>query len=54
MPRQDNIGIHGTLHHIITRAVERSKIFRNNEDREEFLRRFGKLVQHFLFFIYFP
>jgi REP element-mobilizing transposase RayT len=33
------------LHHVISRGIERSKIFCDDVDREDFLRRLGKLVQ---------
>jgi REP element-mobilizing transposase RayT len=45
MPRQARIDAPDALHHVVARGIERSKIFRNDEDREDFLRRLGKLVQ---------
>jgi putative transposase len=45
MPRQARIDAPDALHHVIARGIERSKIFRDHVDREDFLRRLGKLVQ---------
>ncbi|MEW6186396.1 MAG: transposase [Thermodesulfobacteriota bacterium] len=45
MPRQARIDAPGALHHIITRGIERGKIFRDDKDREEFLTRLGQVVQ---------
>ncbi|MGA3085100.1 MAG: hypothetical protein ABSE95_09920 [Thermodesulfobacteriota bacterium] len=45
MPRQAIIDAPGALQHVIIKEIEQSKIFRDDEDREEFLRRLGKLVQ---------
>lgn len=44
MPRQARIDAPGALHHVIARGIERSRIFRDDEDREDFLHRLGKLV----------
>ena len=33
----------GTLHHIMGRGIERAKIFRNRQDREDFLKRLADL-----------
>ncbi len=43
MPRQTRIDAPGALHHVIGRGTEGSKIFRDDEDRKNFLRRLGKL-----------
>ncbi len=42
MPRQGRIEIVGSLYHVISRGIERKKIFSDNQDREEFVRRFNK------------
>ncbi len=34
----------GALHHIIARGIERSKIFRDNTDRNNFLDRLGGIA----------
>jgi REP element-mobilizing transposase RayT len=39
MPRQGRIDIIGGMYHIITRGINREKIFNDNDDREEFVRR---------------
>ena len=39
MPRKSRIDVPGALHHIIGRGIERSKIFLNDEDRNDFLDR---------------
>lgn len=44
MPRQARIDAPGALHHIIARGVARRKIFFDDDDRENFLERFGSLV----------
>ncbi len=39
MPRKSRIDAPGALHHIIARGIERRKIFSDDEDREDFLKR---------------
>jgi REP element-mobilizing transposase RayT len=41
MPRKARIDAPGALHHIIGRGIERRKIFRDDIDRDNFLRRLG-------------
>ena len=43
MPRQARLDAPGTLHHVIGRGIEGTKIFRGPEDREDFLTRLGDL-----------
>jgi REP element-mobilizing transposase RayT len=45
MPRQSRIDAPGALHHIICRGIERRKIFRDNQDRNNFLERLGTLLR---------
>lgn len=45
MPRQARIDAPGALHHIIARGIERTKIFRDDHDRDDFLKRLGKVLQ---------
>ena len=45
MPRKSRIDAPGTLHHIIVRGIERSKIFKDNTDRNNFLDRLGRIIQ---------
>jgi REP element-mobilizing transposase RayT len=44
MPRQARIDSPCALHHIIARGIERSKIFRESADYEDFLQRFAQLL----------
>jgi REP element-mobilizing transposase RayT len=44
MPRAARIDAPGALHHIICRGFERRAIFRDNDDREDFLRRLSRIV----------
>ena len=44
MPRAARLDAPGVLHHIIIRGMERKTIFRDNEDREDFLSRLGRLL----------
>jgi len=41
MPRQARLDAPGTLHHVIGRGIEGSKIFRDPGDRKDFLDRIG-------------
>jgi REP-associated tyrosine transposase len=45
MPRKARIDAPGALHHIICRGIERKRIFRDNKDRDNFISRFGKLLE---------
>jgi len=45
MPRQPRLDAPGTLHHVMGRGIEGTKIFRKDTDREDFLSRLGKLCQ---------
>lgn len=44
MPRSARLDAPGVLHHIIIRGIERKTIFRDDEDREDFLSRLGRLL----------
>jgi len=37
MPRQARLDAPGVLHPVMARGIERAKIFRNHQDREDFL-----------------
>jgi len=39
MPRQGRINIEGGIYHVIQRGIERREIFKDDADREEFIRR---------------
>jgi REP element-mobilizing transposase RayT len=45
MPRQPRLDAPGTLHQVIGRGIEGTKIFRNRGDREDFLDRLAKLCE---------
>lgn len=44
MPRQARVDVPCALHHIVARGIERGKIFREEEDYADFLRRLGNLL----------
>lgn len=41
MPRGPRLDAPGTLHHVMIRGIERGEIFRDDTDRQEFLKRMG-------------
>ena len=45
MPRQSRIDITGALHHVIARGIERRKLFDDNQDRYDFLRHLGLILE---------
>ena len=45
MPRQNRLSLPGTVHHIITRGLNRQALFLDNKDRNEFMSRFFKALQ---------
>ena len=45
MPRQSRINITGALHHIIARGIERRKLFDDNQDRHDFLKHLGLILE---------
>jgi REP element-mobilizing transposase RayT len=44
MPRKARIDAPGALHHIIIRGIERRKIFLDDFDRDNFLKRLGNVL----------
>jgi len=44
MPRRSRLDTPGALHHIIVRGIDRGKIFDDDEDRENFLKRLGLIL----------
>ena len=44
MARKSRIDAPGALHHIIARGIERSKIFRDDTDRNNFLDRLSGIL----------
>lgn len=45
MPRGPRLDTPGTLHHVMIRGIERGSIVRDDNDRNEFLSRMGKLAK---------
>jgi len=45
MPGKSRIDAYSALHHIIARWIERSKIFRDNADWNNFLDRAGRIIK---------
>jgi putative transposase len=52
MPRKARLDAFGTLHHVMARGIERSSIFRNDKDREDFVDRLGKCAEETQTIIY--
>jgi len=52
MPRQSRLDAPGTLHHVIGRGIEETKIFRNERDKRDFLSRVAELCQAGLWMVY--
>jgi len=44
MPRQARIDAPGALHHVIIRGIERKAIFRDNVDKDNFVKRLGNIL----------
>jgi putative transposase len=44
MPRKARIDAPGALHHVIVRGIERRRIFYDDDDRDNFLDRFGMIL----------
>jgi REP element-mobilizing transposase RayT len=45
MPRQARLDVPGALHHIMVRGIDKSNIFRDDEDKARFLERLGQNVE---------
>ena len=45
MPRQARLDAPGTLHHVMIRGIEGTPIFRDDQDRGDFLSRIGQMVE---------
>ena len=45
MPRQSRIDTTGALHHIIARGIERRKIVEDDQDRYDFLKNLGLILE---------
>lgn len=44
MPRQARLDAPGTLHHIMVRGINKSAIFKDDQDKTRFLERLGKII----------
>ena len=44
MPRKARIDAPGALHHVICRGIERRKIFWDDSDRDDFLKRLETIL----------
>jgi REP element-mobilizing transposase RayT len=44
MPRQARLDVPGALHHIMVRGIDKTNIFRDDEDKARFLERLGRTV----------
>jgi REP element-mobilizing transposase RayT len=45
MPRLPRLDIPDLIHHVIVRGIKRDKIFRDDDDRRNFTRRFHALLR---------
>jgi putative transposase len=52
MPRESRIDAPGALHHIIARGIARKEIFRDDEDRDNFLDRLCTILKETKTFCY--
>ena len=44
MPRKDRLNAPGALNHITIREIKRQRIFSDDQDRDNFVKRLGKIV----------
>jgi len=44
MPRKARLDAPGALHHVIFRGIDRGKIFRDDDDRDDFVERLGSII----------
>ncbi len=44
MPRQARLDVPGALHHIMVRGINKSKIFKDDQDKRRFLDRLGQTI----------
>lgn len=52
MPRGPRLDAPGTLHHVVARGLDRQRIFRDDRDRDDFVRRLAGLVRDGAFLVY--
>ena len=51
MPRKSRIDTPGALHHIMARGIERRPIFRDDQDRDDFLKRLAIVIEETVKFL---
>lgn len=44
MPRQARLDVHGTLHHVIIRGIEKRQIVDDDYERKNFIARLGRIA----------
>jgi putative transposase len=52
MPRQARLDAPGVMHHIMARGIERRPVFRDDRDRDDFLKRLSELAQKEAWIVY--
>ncbi len=52
MPRQARLDARGVLHHVMARGIEQGLIFRDDRDRDDFVRRLSELAEKEAWLIY--
>jgi len=52
MPRGPRLDAPGTLHHVVGRGLDRQRIFRDDRDRDDFVRRLARLAKDGVFMVY--
>src|SRR3990172_4242197 len=52
MPRQARLDAAGVLHHVMARGIEQGLIFRDDRDRDDFVRRLSELAEKEAWLIY--
>ena len=45
MPRQARLDAPGTLHHVMVRGIERTALFRDDQDRADFVARLARVAE---------
>ncbi len=46
MPRKPRLDVPGALHHIMVRGIDKSSIFKDDQDKIQFLKRLGEILVH--------
>jgi hypothetical protein len=53
MPRLARLDAPGVLHHVMARGIERRRIFLDDQDREDFVRKLSQLAEARRFLVYY-